>query len=143
MGYTHYFNIKDSYKLPISKSKKMQKEIQSVLDQHSSIIQLEYNVKGKPINDIDENGVNLVQFNGISDEGHETFYFKCTTGGFNFCKTARKKYDIVVCKVLLIMYSYFKGNISLRSDGFPNQDDYIGDSSILSEVWLDAFNELT
>ena len=45
----------------------------------------------------------VINFNGDEATGmaHETFYLSRTGRHFQFCKTARKPYDLVVCAVLL------------------------------------------
>ena len=35
----------------------------------------------------------VIRFNGIDEDGHETFYFDVCANDFEFCKTARKDYD--------------------------------------------------
>lgn len=84
---------------------------------------------GKP--KVDEFGVWL---NGTDkgDMSHETFALELLApqpvyggrgeydpkeGVFNFCKTARKPYDFVVCVSLLIYKHYLKGDLKLSSDG--------------------------
>lgn len=43
-----------------------------------------------------------VSFNGIDELAHETFFIKRTEkDGFNFCKTARKPYDVLVVACLV------------------------------------------
>lgn len=77
----------------------------------------------------------MIRFNGVADEGHETFilFKKKQTGGiddgqsryFYFCKTARKPYDLAVCLVLLSLANHAK-SMKITSDG-----DWDGD-------WTDA-----
>lgn len=70
----------------------------------------------------------IIRFNGWKDEGHETFMVtreKPDNGpswdkddrSFDFCKTARKPYDIAVCLVLLVMKRHAPKSISVSSDG--------------------------
>ena len=66
-------------------------------------------------------------FNGVGEEGHETFSIdrknimeKSYDGEikmFDFCKTARKEYDIAVCCALIIAKKYFGNIIKVSSDG--------------------------
>ena len=37
--------------------------------------------------------------------------------GFDFCKTARKPYDVVVCAALLAIKHHQGDNVEIRSDG--------------------------
>lgn len=48
-------------------------------------------------------GSSTIHFNGIGEEGHETFYIAREGQKWEFCKTARKPYDVVVCAVLLAL----------------------------------------
>lgn len=59
-----------------------------------------------------------IRFNGFGEEGHETFQVtRHHNRGFNFCKTARKPYDLAVCLVLLICNHRAPGVLSIGSDG--------------------------
>ena len=124
MGYTHYWRLKkDCKKLSI----RCVNDIKTILEKHKDIIQYESDVKKKAV--IKDT---LIRFNGIKEEGHETFYFQVPPKAesyqkfdekgflFNFCKTARKPYDIVVCKVLLILKAELGKKMILSSDGFSN-----------------------
>ena len=57
-----------------------------------------------------------VRFNGVEEEGHETFYFAPGQERFGFCKTALKPYDAIVMRVLLIL-AYYRPGLKLSSDG--------------------------
>jgi len=105
MGYTHYFTLKSKENVNLTN---VQKDVQKVLDEHKNIIQFDDN-NSKPLNDFTQGDL-CIRFNGIGDDGHETFYFDTSNTNFAFCKTARKPYDIVVCKVLLILKNHF-GNL--------------------------------
>jgi hypothetical protein len=65
-----------------------------------------------------------VRFNGVDEEGHETFLFDTDArdGGsdgfrFDFCKTKRKPYDEVVMKVLIVLKYYLGNSVKVTSDG--------------------------
>ena len=56
-----------------------------------------------------------------NDLGHETFHLtRKDSGNFNFCKTARKPYDLMVCAVLFLAKYHFKDKIKISSDGDMN-----------------------
>lgn len=70
----------------------------------------------------------VIRFNGWKDEGHETFlitrkrpenppYDPDAEESFDFCKTARKPYDLAVCLVLISMKRHATGNVRIGSDG--------------------------
>lgn len=65
----------------------------------------------------------LIRFNGWKGEGHETFYVTRERAdpdekeSFDFCKTARKPYDLAVCLVLLSMHRHAPDRVKIGSDG--------------------------
>lgn len=70
----------------------------------------------------------LIRFNGWKDEGHETFlvtrempeipdWSSDKSSSFDFCKTARKPYDLAVCLVLLSMKRHAPKSVKVSSDG--------------------------
>ena len=61
-----------------------------------------------------------IVFNGIGDDGHETFALYKERTNFSFCKTARKPYDILVVAALHIASVHAaraKVYMSFTSDG--------------------------
>ena len=58
-------------------------------------------------------------FNGFPDEmAHETFsLFRDGSDGFEFCKTARKPYDLLVCACLVVYHYHSQETVKLGSDG--------------------------
>lgn len=60
----------------------------------------------------------LIAFNGVGDDSHESFIFEREASGFEFCKTAQKPYDVLVTAALLIIRRYVGSHwISISSDG--------------------------
>ena len=59
---------------------------------------------------------NVVSFNGLEDDGHETCQITKSVCDFEFCKTAQKPYDAVVVQVLKLARKY-NPSIELLSDG--------------------------
>lgn len=107
MGYTRYWDIKndlDDYRF--LKFKEFCNQIVELFD--------------IPLEDIFITD-NVVRFNGVGDDAHETFVFS-KKSGFNFCKTQRKPYDAVVCACLLTAMDIFGSDISFSSDGDNNDD---------------------
>ena len=98
-----------------------------------------WNGEGDPIFNEDE-----VKFNGRGALAHETFKLSrilLTTETysfdkdgyyFDFCKTARKPYDIFVTAVLLLAKKHFNKNIKISSDG--DWDDWEEGKRILKSV---------
>lgn len=58
----------------------------------------------------------MVRFNGVNEKGHETFLLEFKPSPFEFCKTARKPYDLAVC-ASLILASYYAESGEISSDG--------------------------
>lgn len=54
---------------------------------------------------------------------HETFVLKRTNTSGDFCKTARKPYDLMVQACLLLYKYYFWDEVTISSDG--NFDDWV------------------
>jgi len=111
MGYTHFFRNKTGSKGYI----KALSIVRKVLKKHKDIIQYEYN-DTRAASCTKE----MIRFNGIGDNGHETFWFENGQFDFEFCKTNRKEYDIVVCSVLLVL-AHFMPDLVVSSDGFNGE----------------------
>lgn len=110
MGYTHYWGFRQAptkaeWKKAIDLCKKIIKAC-------NVPVQFEYDVKKTP-----ELSEDLIRFNGVEDDGHETFYVQPIVSDFNFCKTARKPYDLVVCACLIAMKKTFGDKMWVHSDG--------------------------
>ena len=59
-----------------------------------------------------------IVFNGLQDDGHETFWFQHNSlTKFQFCKTSGKPYDAAVTAVLVILKQFMGNSVSIRSDG--------------------------
>lgn len=118
MGYTHYWNITEEF--PVTLWRGFANDFIKILPHFIDKLDHETNQK------FNVNGENMI-FNGIGEEAHETFTMNRTnplekshTGEieyFDFCKTARKEYDIAVCCALIIAKKYFGNRIKVSSDG--------------------------
>lgn len=60
----------------------------------------------------------VVRFNGLGADSHETFAWGMDSSGFNFCKTARKPYDAVVAACLIHLKDIYGDAVSIGSDGY-------------------------
>lgn len=56
--------------------------------------------------------------NGVGDDAHETFCLYQSPGGWDFCKTARKPYDLAVTACLCYLESVYSDKFSVDSDGY-------------------------
>ena len=132
MGYTTYYGFSKftdedrqgwNEALPI---------IKEILNKYKSIIAYE---DDEPETE-PEATENLIRFNGIKADGHETFIVSASNTSY-FCKTARKPYDIVVSEVCLVLKNYCP-NFSLSSDGFYG---YVKDKE-LDGSWNEAIQNV-
>jgi hypothetical protein len=120
MGYTHYWrfhkekldleNLRGTFKI-------VSEEVKRLHDCLSDKIVICGGLgTGTPIINESE-----VWFNGDEEKGedHETFCIEWKgEGGFSFCKTARKPYDLLVCASLLSFHNHFPRDVfQLSSDG--------------------------
>ena len=108
MGYTHYFKLESGEE---KFKKEVIEDIKKVVNKYSNLLQYEHDVKDSPL--VNEK---TIHFNGIDENGHETFYL--LPNWKDFCKTARKPYDLPTCEILLILKHYYKDKFNLTSDGF-------------------------
>jgi len=113
MGYTHYFGPMDLTENQFEKIRMASVRVVelAVVDLGLSLA-IERDDDGPP-----ELSKERIRFNGVGDGGHETFILE--PRGNEFCKTARKPYDIVVIAILCLLHHY--GGTSVRSDGSPSE----------------------
>lgn len=123
MGYTHYWS---------RKAKFSENEWLALKERVSKIINWanEHGIKMVSKADCDLSYLsiiddNFIQLNGYEDEGHECFVIEREFNKRNpsdFCKTARKPYDIAVCMTLLVIYDLNPDLLEISSDGDWNSD---------------------
>lgn len=123
MGYTHYWYQPVNKPIAPKVWALIVADVKKVLAETSNILWREYDQPDtKP-----EVADDLIAFNGCADAGHETFYFERAPAQadyrakepevFNFCKTANKSYDTVVCACLTIIAHHAKKAVRVESDG--------------------------
>ena len=66
-----------------------------------------------------------VRFNGVDEDGHETFNLSLQKPGLNFCKTNIKPYDELVCGCLYVAKLIFGDSIRVNQDCDPSDDEDI------------------
>ena len=114
MGFTRYFELT---KVPTTKMlKTIHKDVSKVFAKHKDIICYEYDRPNVPAQNELKFDKLTICFNGLGDDGHETFFFESDNLSWDFCKTAHKPYDVVVKKVLNILKKHLKGSIEVSSD---------------------------
>jgi hypothetical protein len=117
MGYTHYWDRIDV--VDVETYEAIIKDIKKVLPFVLGDFEIAgFDGKGRAMM---EKG--RINFNGLGDEGHENFYFPRMHGSnqFNFTKTARKPYDLLVTICLSIMKVHMPVGIHVVTDG-ENED---------------------
>jgi len=122
MGYTHYWSFGKGSDKDEEGFNKALPIIRDICNRHKDIIVRESDEDLPP--DINEE-YHFIRFNGIEDDGHETFLFELTSGDFNFCKTARKPYDLPVCECLIVLAAHIP-SVTISSDGFGRGNGYDG-----------------
>ena len=164
MGYTHYWKFNTNYKISSLKWKEIVDDFNKILDVEIDIPSndLYCGTEGltrlrsilEPDSDQRlEITDNEIRFNGREegDRGHETFSLQRMSDKrleeyaerldrnyiFDFCKTARKPYDIVVCCLLVILKYHLGNMIEVSSVGA----DWTNDEGVYYEIdgaWSDA-----
>jgi hypothetical protein len=132
MGYTHYFPQSKSFtNSQWDKTQEGTKKIFDYCKNKGIVLKEESDVDDEPIVNDRE-----IRFNGREDDGHETFLLKKDAKGFQFCKTARKPYDMAVGLVLLLAKANGKDVIEVQSDGLWDDDsEWVPIRSVYKEIF--------
>lgn len=122
MGYTHYWTPKNANKETWMKFLKVARELKKNLPKTSETAGGYHSdnpivIRGGMGTGPAEFKGDGIWFNGNEAKGldHETFMISPTKSDWNFCKTARKPYDLLVCAVLIAAHEYLGYEVS--SDG--------------------------
>ena len=127
MGYTHYWKVKE---VEQNKWDMFVEDLKQVFSAGSYPIAYDYDSEQPP--KLDETGV---RFNGIGDDGHETFMLVNEDYSFDFCKTARKPYDLPVCIALTL--AKIHGILGyLHTDGEFGEDNWSEAVNVIKRVVL-------
>lgn len=125
MGYTHYYRLNP--KGNAERYEKAKEDIRKIIEK--SPIKLGDGTGDEPIS-ID-NYCNSIWFNGYGEDSHETFalpdklseltnthsYSKGDSMVFNFTKTNRKPYDIIVTACLTVLKYHLRSDAEISGDG--------------------------
>jgi hypothetical protein len=131
MGYTHYWRPQRQF-TDLEWTEISSKAIKLVTDSEIPV-QLEDNNPRPPR--IDEG---VILFNGVGDDGHEPFFLeKDRLVGFEFCKTARKPYDTLVCATLLISHKVAPDALDIASDGYA--EEWLPTRDLLKKIFGEDF----
>ncbi len=123
MGYTHYW--RQTRDLSRAEWAALTHQVKEVLAEVEVPLALGYESEEAPLIDGE-----TIWFNGIGEDGHETFVLtrkrraiepweSDQKNPFEFCKTAGKPYDLAVCAVLTIAASLDAKAYFVSSDGEP------------------------
>ncbi len=118
MGYTHYWYTKKE--IPADKWGEFINDCKELLDSDAAE-GIVWSKKDKIFPYLTDEDCN---FDGIGDNGHETFAMSRNRGrqesdgeNFDCCKTAHKPYDKYVVDVLILAEKHFGDLIRVKSDG--------------------------
>ena len=109
MGYTHYWTVTQPF--TDAQWDRLPRAAKLVLSTSGSPVAFESDTTRKPLVDHE-----LIRFNGVGEDGHETFLFNRAPGG-ELCKTARKPYDALVVSILSFAKTIAPDSIRIESDG--------------------------
>lgn len=124
MGYTHYFNFqKQDAKTHarVLRWKAVRNDFKKLYLKNSwgNLIQFESDIPEQYQFDMVD-----VRFNGVGENGHETFllsrFANRNSENGEFCKTDRKDYDLPVTCLLLLFKMYYGSGFYFGSDGINN-----------------------
>ena len=165
MGYTHYWKFNLDYEINSEKWKEIVDDFNKILDVEIDIpgrptnyydgtdgMTRLRNILEQDSDQRLEITDKEIRFNGRDegDRGHETFSLQRKSDKrledyatrldrnyiFDFCKTARKPYDIVVCCLLIILKHRLGNMIEISSDGRDGTND--GVYYEIDGAWSDA-----
>lgn len=112
MGYTHYWEQLNGA-IPAAAWTLIQADAKKLIAASPVKLAFDYDEPTKkPVCDASE-----IRFNGVGDEGNETFMLMPEPADFEFCKTAHKPYDLVVCAILACAKEHAADFIDVSSDG--------------------------
>lgn len=113
MGYTHYWTLQRP--ITVEEVAAVGNDIRDIIRASELPIAYEYDrPDAEPQLD-----AKAIHYNGVGDDGHETFYIATGDSAFSFCKTAYKPYDVVVTASLLALKDRLGDDVRLTSDGEP------------------------
>ena len=125
MGYTHYWKIENE--IDTHHFEKIQKQAAIFCMESKAAVNLEIVSIGHK-----SALTPSIRIEGISDDGHETFYLENKAVSFDFCKTGEKAYDEIVVAVLIYAshfgvewwsdggsWKHFNGRVLYACSGLP------------------------
>ena len=142
MGYTNYFHTKNRKEINEVDFQNFMSEtykaVEILMQKGYKFLDDRINEKYKDIVDFKVKNQNEIWLNGVGDDGHETFLIDFKDS-WEFCKTARKPYDLAV-KVILILaekHNILKEKFSF--DGDKNDIEFKDAEAFIKEFLWVAF----
>jgi hypothetical protein len=133
MGYTHYWKFENNPKDIKDGDKKFKKSVALLKKclKNISVVLAGSNGTGKPLFTN-----TMVCFNGLDEDSHETCYLALDNSDFefDFCKTARKPYDVAVCLTLLCFKKFFEDDFNYSSDGDLDDEGWALATEIFEKI---------
>lgn len=125
MGYTHYWRFKKTKSMALENERRYQRAIKKIniiaqFYQNSVPKGSDERLSGYTAYTSKYGGIHV---NGSRGNDHEDFCLRehfSENRDFEFCKTARKPYDVVVVAALIVLSHYLKHFIEVSSDGYPS-----------------------
>jgi hypothetical protein len=124
MGYTHSWNRDESLMFPEDS-----REFYAEFTRYA--VQIIQTAEQQGIELADPTGEHLgawrvdgesVRLNGYGENSHESFVWeKVCPEQYDFCKTNRKPYDVVVTALLLAVQEAYGSAVTISSDGSPSE----------------------
>lgn len=135
MGYTNYYHAKNRKKINDSDFKNFMndtyKAVEILMKKGFKFADDRTDEIYKDIDDFKAKNQNEIWLNGVGDDSHEPFILDFK-GSWEFCKTARKPYDIAVKAILIL---------AERHGILKNPFDFDGDRTDLEFVNAKAILE--
>ena len=124
MGYTHYWEFKGHIAPKDLKDgeNKFAKAAELIRKAYNKVTEMGIKIAGGMGDGQPRMSDHAIVFNGKGDESYETFAIRDNDGEWNFCKTARRPYDLLVCVSLLAFKEVFGDDFSYTSDGITRED---------------------
>lgn len=140
MGYTHYWDIAENvddqkFRQAIRVMGRIVKDNEEILAGPGGEGKPEFTMLGEyPVAEGKEGLVVIgsnevisteeyIAINGIDDESRESFIIGTNEKKYDFCKTVRKPYDVVVTACLVVLKFFLGDQVNVSSDGIWSGSD--------------------
>ena len=117
MGYTHYFTRKSETRDDALRFEMFARGARTIIEYATKYDGIALAGWDGEVEGAWEITDEVVRFNGLGADSHETFAWGMDSSGFNFCKTAYKPYDAVVTACLIHLKDIYGEAVSIGSDG--------------------------